>query len=46
MFSMLPPNNNLRADFIVVLKEITALMSSAYEQIGPVPDDHPLAQAG
>ncbi|MFZ4963865.1 MULTISPECIES: hypothetical protein [Pseudomonas] len=39
-------NNDLRADFIEVLKEISALMSIAYEQTGPVPDDHPLAQAG
>lgn len=43
---MLPADNNLRANFIVVLKEITALMSIAHEQTGPVPDDHPLAQAG
>lgn len=43
---MLPPDNDLRANFIEVLKEIAALMSIAYEQTGPVPDDHPLAQAG
>lgn len=46
MFVMNHPNNDLRADFIEVLKEISALMSIAYEQTGPVPDDHPLAQAG
>ncbi|MFJ4193390.1 hypothetical protein [Pseudomonas sp. NPDC089534] len=40
------PNNDLRADFIEALKEVSALMSTAYEQLGPVPDDHALAQAG
>ena len=39
-------NNNLRADFVEALKEISTLMSIAYEQLGPVPDDHALAQAG
>lgn len=39
-------NHDLRNDFIEALKEITALMSIAYEQTGPVPDDHALAQAG
>ncbi|AZF37798.1 hypothetical protein C4J88_3019 [Pseudomonas sp. R4-39-08] len=38
-------NHNLRTDFIEALREITALMYIAYEQTGPVPDDHALAQA-
>lgn len=39
-------NDDLRADFVEALKEISTLMSIAYEQLGPVPDDHALAQAG
>ncbi|SDB67742.1 MafI family immunity protein [Pseudomonas sp. NFACC13-1] len=39
-------NNDLRADFVEALKEVSTLMSIAYEQLGPVPDDHALAQAG
>ncbi|RON54494.1 MafI family immunity protein [Pseudomonas frederiksbergensis] len=39
-------NKGLRADFTEALKEITALMSIAYKQTGPVPVDHALAQAG
>ncbi|MEN5301262.1 MafI family immunity protein [Pseudomonas sp. TWI628] len=38
--------NDLRADFVEALKEISTLMSMAYEQLGPVPQDHALAQAG
>ncbi|UZD95509.1 hypothetical protein LOY64_00405 [Pseudomonas corrugata] len=36
----------MRVDFLEALKEISTLMSIAYEQLGPVPDDHALAQAG
>ncbi|UZE26273.1 hypothetical protein LOY67_12965 [Pseudomonas sp. B21-056] len=39
-------HNDLRVDFIEALKEVSALMSSAYEQLDPVPNDHALAQAG
>lgn len=39
-------NSDLREDFIEALKEISTLMSIAYEQLGPVPEDHALAQAG
>lgn len=39
-------NNELRTDILEALKEITTLMSLAYEQTGAVPDDHALAQAG
>lgn len=39
-------NNDLRSDFVEALKEISTLMSMAYEQLGPVPEDHALAQAG
>lgn len=39
-------NNELRADFVEALEEISKLMSVAYEQLGPVPEDHALAQAG
>lgn len=39
-------NSDLRGDFIEALKEISTLMSIAYEQLGPVPEDHALAQAG
>ncbi|MFK3774960.1 MafI family immunity protein [Pseudomonas sp. NPDC089406] len=38
--------NDLRADFVEALEEITTLMSTAYEQLGPVPQDHALAQTG
>lgn len=38
--------NDLRADFVEALKEISPLMSMAYEQLGPVPQGHALAQAG
>jgi hypothetical protein len=30
----------------VTIEEISTLMSFAYEQLGPVPEDHALAQAG
>ncbi|AXK52215.1 MULTISPECIES: hypothetical protein [Pseudomonas] len=36
----------LRADFIDVLDEVSPLLARAYEQLGPVPEDHALAQAG
>ncbi|SEC04080.1 hypothetical protein SAMN05216178_3214 [Pseudomonas saponiphila] len=36
----------LRADFIEALDEVSRLMASAYQQLGPVADDHVLAQAG
>ncbi|WP_025131915.1 hypothetical protein [Pseudomonas sp. PH1b] len=36
----------LRADFIEVLDEVGPLLARAYEQLGPVPEDHALAQAG
>ena len=39
-------NNDLRADFVEALEEISTLMSIAYDQLGPVPEDHALAQAG
>ncbi|AXI61145.1 hypothetical protein DLD99_11905 [Pseudomonas kribbensis] len=39
-------NNDLRADFVEAVEEISTLMSEAYEQLGLVPDDHALAQAG
>ena len=39
-------NYDLRADFVEALEEISTLMSIAYEQLGPVPEDHALAQAG
>jgi len=39
-------NNDLRADFVEALKEISTLMSIAHEQLVPVPEDHALAQAG
>ncbi len=38
--------NKLRADFTEVLREISALMSIAFEQAGTIPLDHALAQAG
>ncbi|MCP1604087.1 hypothetical protein [Pseudomonas citronellolis] len=36
----------LHADLSEVLDEVSALMSAAYAQLGPIPDDHSLAQAG
>lgn len=39
-------NNDLKADFAEALEEISTLLSIAYEQLGPVPEDHALAQAG
>ncbi|QNH77255.1 hypothetical protein GGD92_02955 [Pseudomonas protegens] len=36
----------LRADFIEVLDEVEPLLVGAYKQLGPVPQDHALAQAG
>lgn len=39
-------NNDLMADFVEALEEISTLMSIAYDQLGPVPEDHALAQAG
>ncbi|XXE30497.1 hypothetical protein J3Q09_14405 [Pseudomonas sp. R4-83] len=36
----------IRADFVEALEEISALMSIAYDQLGPVPEGHALAQAG
>lgn len=46
MFVMSHPHNDLRADFVEALEEISTLMSIAYDQLGPVPEDHALAQAG
>ena len=46
MFFMSHLNYDLRADFVEALEEISTLMSIAYEQLGPVPEDHALAQAG
>ncbi len=40
------PHNDLRADFVEALEEISTLMSIAYDQLGPVLEDHALAQAG
>jgi hypothetical protein len=34
--------SDLRGDFIEVLKGILTLMSTAYEQLGPVPEGHGL----
>lgn len=39
-------NNDLRADFVEALKEVSELMLIAYEQLNSVPEDHALAQAG
>lgn len=39
-------NNDLRADFVEALEEVSTLMSIAYEQLGSVPEDHALAQEG
>lgn len=36
----------LPSDISEVLDEVFALTSAAYAQLGPIPDDHPLAQAG
>lgn len=36
----------LHADFIEALEEVSRLMACAYRQLGPVADDHVLAQAG
>lgn len=36
----------LHADLCEVLDEVSALMSDTYAQLGPIPDDHSLAQAG
>ncbi|NBF02217.1 hypothetical protein GV819_07920 [Pseudomonas sp. Fl5BN2] len=38
--------DDLRADFIEALAEVSSLMRRAYEQLGPVPQEHVLAQAG
>ena len=46
MFAMSHLNNDLRADFVEALEEISTLMSIAYDQLGPVPENHALAQAG
>ena len=46
MFVMGHLNNDLRADFVEALEEISTLMSIAYDQLGPLPEDHALAQAG
>lgn len=43
LFEMHHRNKDLRADFIEVLDEVSTLMSMAYEQLGPVPEDHALA---
>lgn len=37
---------SMRADFEEALAEVSTLMSNAYEELGPVPEDHALAQAG
>ncbi|EPW8877466.1 hypothetical protein [Pseudomonas aeruginosa] len=39
-------NNNLRVDFVEALEEISAQMSMAFKQLGPIPDNHALAQEG
>jgi hypothetical protein len=46
MLVMSDHKSDLRGDFIEALKEILTLMSTAYEQLGPVPEEHPLAQEG
>jgi hypothetical protein len=33
-------------DLLEVLYEVSTLMSAEYAQLRPLPDDHPLAQAG
>lgn len=43
---MSPLNNDVRAAFVEALEEISTQMSIAYEQLGPVPEGHVLAQAG
>ena len=40
------PGNDLRIDFVEALEEISTLMSMAYKQLGVVPEDRALAQAG
>ncbi|WP_241001569.1 hypothetical protein [Pseudomonas viridiflava] len=37
---------DLREDLLEVLDEVSTLMSIKYAQLGPLPDDHPLAQSG
>jgi len=37
---------DLREEFLEVLDEVSTLMSAEYAQLGPLPDDHPLAQSG
>ena len=37
---------DLREDLLEVLDEVSTLMSAEYAQLGPLPDDHPLAQSG
>lgn len=37
---------DLREDLLEVLDEVATLMSAEYAQLGPLPDDHPLAQSG
>lgn len=37
---------DVREDLLEVLDEVSTLMSAAYAQLSPVPDDHPLAQSG
>lgn len=39
-------NPALHAELFEVLDEVSTLMSAAYAELGPIPDDHPLAQAG
>lgn len=36
----------MREDLPEVLDEVSTLMSAEYAQLGPLPDDHPLAQSG
>jgi len=37
---------DVREDLLEVLDEVSTLMSAAYAELSPVPDDHPLAQSG
>jgi hypothetical protein len=39
-------STDLREDLLEVLDEVSTLMSAEYAQLGPLPDDHPLAQSG
>ncbi|WP_263264139.1 hypothetical protein [Pseudomonas sp. RIT-PI-S] len=39
-------HHELRGDFVEALREISALMSTAFEQAGIIPEEHALAQAG